>query len=103
MTRRPLWVCVFLIPVPLSAQPPDDEAKTRSLWDSTFLNQRPPARKPPGATAGTVASQRPAADAALIGLTFWRLRESRDEDDKGTRLLIHGEGREHEWTPERIA
>jgi hypothetical protein len=107
-----------------------DEDAPRRLWDSAFLKKRAeaktpaPARKttayrratPKKTTAPNAASQSsPAqntaaqsqaaeqADGEMIGLTIWRLRQSRATDGKDSRLLLIDESsKEAEWTPERV-
>jgi Domain of unknown function (DUF4384) len=39
---------------------------------------------------------------AEIGVTVWRLRPSRPEDDAGARLLVMRDDEKTQWTPERI-
>src|SRR5262245_27152118 len=101
----------------------DEDA--RRLWDGAFLKKRAeaktpaPARKttayrrasPKKPAAQNTASQNPAAqnqpveqgDGEMIGLTIWRLRESRGADSKDSRLLLEDESsKETEWTPERV-
>jgi hypothetical protein len=97
-----------------------DEDAPRRLWDSAFLKKRAetktpaPARKttayrratPKKTTATNAASQSQAAEQAdgeMIGLTIWRLRQSRATDSKDSRLLLIDESsKEGEWTPERV-
>src|SRR5262249_51331046 len=97
-----LWL-VFVSAV-LSPQVPEEEVKTRSLWDTTFLNKRPPMKKSPSIPSKTADAARPALheDSALIRLTVWGLRESRPEDEEGVRMFVHDDGGGKEWTPERV-
>lgn len=37
-----------------------------------------------------------------IGITIWRLRPSRAEDEEGARILVMQESERSHWTPERI-
>lgn len=37
-----------------------------------------------------------------LGITIWRLRPSRPEDEKGARILVMQEAQNTQWTPERI-
>jgi len=37
-----------------------------------------------------------------LGVTLWRLRPSRPEDDPGARLLLMAQAKQTHWTPERI-
>jgi hypothetical protein len=101
----------------------DEDA--RRLWDGAFLKKRAeaktpaPARKttayrrasPKKSAAQNTASQNSTAqnqpveqgDGEMIGLTIWRLRESRGADSKDSRLLLEDESsKETEWTPERV-
>jgi hypothetical protein len=103
---------------------PQDEAP-RQLWDSQFLKKRAPAKTPTGTTRKpTYRRATPKADAAVsdatrsdvpksekqdeatsgevIGLTIWRLRQSRDADNKEARLLIEEDASKTEFTPERV-
>jgi hypothetical protein len=91
------------IPMVVATQVSDEEVRARSLWDTTFLNKRPPMKKPSSSTSRTNPGPRPTIqdDSALIGVTFWRMRQSRPEDEKGVRVFVHGDGGEQEWTPER--
>lgn len=86
-----------------AAQSRDDA--TRGLWDTAFLQQRPPGRaaarrpayKPAG--AGKAARVEAVASRAVVGITVWRLRPSAGGDE--VRQLIHGQ--QGEWTPERVS
>jgi hypothetical protein len=104
MTKLSCCLCLFLIPAQSPAQSPDDDGKTRALWDSTFLSQRPLSKKPLGPAAPSVAPQaRPVReDAALIGLTFWRLRPATRGNNERARVFVHDKGGELQWTPERV-
>lgn len=98
----------------------DDE---RRLWDAEFLKKRqsakttsPTAKRTPAYRRATPKTQ-PANDTTagdktandkmageMLGVTLWRLRQSRDEDGKDTRLLLQDENsrEKKEWTPERV-
>jgi hypothetical protein len=106
----------------------DEDA--RRLWDGAFLKKRAEAKTPAPARKTTAyrratpkkpaaqntasqssTAQNPAAqnqsgeqaDGEMIGLTIWRLRESRGADSKDSRLLLEDESsKETEWTPERV-
>jgi len=105
----------------------DEDA--RRLWDGAFLKKRAEAKTPAPARKTTAyrratpkkpaaqntasqssTAQNPAqnqsveqADGEMIGLTIWRLRESRGADSKDSRLLLEDESsKESEWTPERV-
>jgi hypothetical protein len=107
-----------------------DETAPRRLWDGAFLKKRAeakasaPARKTtayrratpkksaaPNQASQSSPAQNPAAqtqqaeqaDGEMIGLTIWRLRPSRQADNREARLLLEeGSSKELEWTPERV-
>ncbi len=84
--------------------------QSRMLVDSGLVKKRPqgasstssvkPVRYRPVAKAGST----PSADLADVGITFWRLRPARPEDDPETRLLTLDDatGEEVEQIAERI-
>ena len=96
--------CLLVLPAGAAAQSGDDDA-TRGLWDTAFLQQRPPgraaARRPAyrPAGAGKAARVEAVASRAVVGITVWRLRPSAGGDE--VRQLIHGQ--QGEWTPERVS
>lgn len=53
-------------------------------------------RRVAGSAAKVLASN------AELGITIWRLRPSRAEDDQGARLLVMQESEQTQWTPERV-
>jgi Domain of unknown function (DUF4384) len=83
-----------------------DDVRTRNLWDSTFLEHRPPSG-PSKPIAGGSKPMKPRptdyvpASDAFVGFTMWRLRPSRGEDEH-VRLFVHGAPTQRPWTPERI-
>jgi len=94
---------VFLFAVcSLAAFAQTPEEGIRQLWNTQFVQQRPPAKKT--AAKGTskpvakppqyksVATVKPAKAASpsdtLLGMTLWRLRRPRPADDPNSRLLI---------------
>ena len=90
---------------------PDAEERTRSLWNEKFLEKRPAAKKASSPATASAAKPGPAAKPspqevpdeigdALVGITVWRLRESRAGDDKEIRISARDGG--EEFTPERI-
>jgi hypothetical protein len=95
---------------PVNAQAQDTEDQTRDLWDTAFLQKRPAGKKQVKRTQPvrykivgkktSPASPMPAAKAAVVGVTIWRLRPSKESDDEEVRQLIYQQG---EWTPERIS
>ena len=88
---NPRWMRLgFALMFPFLALPQEQE--TRALWDSTFLQQRPPA-KSKRATESTGSPPLPAGQAnsdRLLGLTVWRLRQRLPADEPGTRILACG-------------
>ena len=89
----------------------------RRLWDAEFLKKRQPAKaatkpaakRPPAyrrATPKSTAAVPPAAEKTegeMIGVTLWRLRQAKTEDDGDARLLLQDDGGGNkEWTPERV-
>jgi hypothetical protein len=120
-----LWTILIIIAVSFFSVRAQDENAPRRLWDGAFLKKRAeaktsaPARKttayrrvtPKKPAAPNAASQNsPAqntaaeqADGEMIGLTIWRLRAPRAEDNKESRLLLVDESnKKGEWTPERV-
>ena len=103
-------LCLALLCLAAPPQSAQEEDATRGLWDTAFLQKRPPARSKSGRRApvryrvtgkpkAPGAESLAARDAAVVGLTIWRLRPAAPEDE--VRQLVHGE--EGEWTPERVA
>lgn len=105
------------------------QVEERRLWDAEFVKKRQAAKQAPAATkpatkpATSPANQTPAkglpayrrvtpknhtidekAEGEMVGVTVWRLRQSKAEDNKEARLLLlETEGSEtKEWTPERV-
>ena len=87
----------------------NDDA-TRDLWDTAFLQKRPPAKRQikrirpvryrlVGSRAAPVRAI-PSGGLSVVGVTVWRLRPSKKTDDEEVRQLIHQQG---EWTPERVS
>ena len=98
-------VCLLTLSAAGAAAQNNDDGM-RGLWDTAFLQQRPPGRT---ATVGRRTAYRPAgmnksvrletaASKSVVGITIWRLRPSQPADE--VRQLIHGQ--EGEWTPERV-
>lgn len=95
---------------PVIAQAQDTEEQTRDLWDTAFLQKRPAGKKPVKRTQPVrykivgkktlPSSPTPATKTAVVGVTIWRLRPSKESDDEAVRQLIYEQG---EWTPERVA
>jgi hypothetical protein len=49
-----------------------------------------------------MSTKLPRLPANEIGITIWRLRPSRSEDEAGARLLVMENDSQTQWTPERI-
>lgn len=87
---------------PECAQEPST-LRTRQLWDTTLVNQRP-ADSSQKAAAPAARPARPSqVDGMLVGVTVWHLRPSTPADSVGTRALIQEDATNARWTPERIA
>ena len=50
----------------------------------------------------TASAKSPRLPETEIGITIWRLRPSRPEDEAGARLLVMQDDGQTQWTPERI-
>ncbi|MGH9848072.1 MAG: hypothetical protein ACREEM_56025 [Blastocatellia bacterium] len=96
-----LLACALCLTITTRAQ------ETRRIWDSDLFKSR--AKAP--ATARRryrIATPRIPPDQVngdtVLGITLWRLRPSRETDDKQVRLLKHAKDNTpvREWTPERI-
>lgn len=120
--RRPLALFTLIVSlgsIQVSAQQassePQEEEQTRMLWNTTFSDQRPEAKKPAAQSSGGSAakSQKPAparkVQAAaipdqirdsLVGVTIWRLRTSEAGDDPAVR--IGSRTGSEQWTPIRV-
>jgi len=101
-------VCLLMLLTAAGAAAQDNDDATRGLWDTAFMQQRPPGRAATGARrrpayrpAGASRTARPetAAGKSVVGITVWRLRPSTAADE--VRQLIHGQ--QGEWTPERVS
>jgi len=91
--------------------PPVREEQARQLWNTKFRSKRPLGARPTSGTADTTGRPSPASapnvdaimgagEDALVGITFWRLRDSRADDDQEVRFSERG--RNTAWTPERV-
>jgi hypothetical protein len=103
-----LLTVILAFPVILNAQTQDDA--TRDLWDTAFIKKRPapkttstrrvvPVRYHVVGKSSSPSSTSTAAGSAVIGVTVWRLRPSKNSDEAEVRQLVHDQG---EWTPERV-
>ncbi len=104
------FIVVILVLLPVMAQGQQSDDATRDLWDTAFIQKRPPAKSPVKRAAPiryrsvsksrvSPAPNQSAVASAVVGVTVWRLRPSRKTDDEEVRQLVHREG---EWTPERV-
>ncbi|MEP6924763.1 MAG: DUF4384 domain-containing protein [Pyrinomonadaceae bacterium] len=109
MLKYFLIIAVFAF-FPVITQGQDTEDQTRDLWDTGFLQKRPAGKKQVKRTqpirykvVGRKAlspSPTLTTQAAVVGVTIWRMRPSKTTDDEEVRQLIHEQG---EWTPERVS
>jgi len=103
MTNK-LSLLLLTIPVLAAAQSPSDgQVRTRQLWDTTLIDQRPAAKAPAAKPSAIKRPPSGAVNGALVGITVWRLRPSKPSDGAGVRSLIHEDSGDHELTPERVA
>src|SRR5579872_2472979 len=91
----------LLIASLLAAQEQTDEIRTRRIWDTNFQTQRPADNKP-ATPASPKTGPKQRDDAALVGITIWRMRQSNAADAPAVRALIHEAGGQREYTPERV-
>src|SRR5829696_6118244 len=75
--------CLLMLLTAAGAAAQDHDDATRGLWDTAFMQQRPPGRAATGARrrpayrpSGANKTARPetAASKAVVGITVWRLR-----------------------------
>jgi hypothetical protein len=91
--------------VTLKAQ---DEATTRKLWDTAFINSGTKKSSPRKTTKRTYRIETPNVPTSgvngetVVGVTLWRLRRA-TSTDSGERLIVHEDAEAAEWLPERIA
>jgi hypothetical protein len=71
-------------------------ARAKTAGKINFAHYRRVTRPLPAALK---ASRLPNAE---LGITIWRLRPSRPEDEDGARMLVMQESQRTQWTPERI-
>jgi hypothetical protein len=114
MTRSLLYSTIVLVCAAAPAITAGQDTDERRLWDSEFLQKRPPARTPaPARKTPTYrrATPKPAAAAAddkapgeMLGVTIWKLRRPTASDNADARLLLLEEAgtATDEWTPERV-
>jgi len=111
MFKRPSIVALAVISAFLYVTARAQDEASRQLWDSQFLKKRAGAkttsapRKNPGYRRATPKSEAIDESAGeVIGVTIWRLRQSREADNKEARLLLQDEvsGEGTEFTPERV-
>jgi hypothetical protein len=101
-----LWILLLLcvtggVILSQESSSPDTQVRTRQLWDSSLVAQRPAA--PAAAPKPTVATPANPTVRGLVGVTLWRLRPAHTTDRREIRALIQEDGRDlGDWTPERI-
>lgn len=116
--RSTLAAFLLLASATPSTQAWQDMGPTRNLWDTEFVQKRPPAsaaRKTPvykrtKRPARTAPAKQPAqteplgAADSVVGVTVWRLRPSKSTEQGVARLLVHEKEGDSgiEWTPERL-
>jgi len=104
MIKNALWVAAMLAVSDTgnAQQSADSTLRTRQLWDTTLLSQRPASTQKPSETP--IRPPRSSeVKGTLVGVTLWRLRPSKPADMAGTRALIQEEATNERWVPERIA
>jgi hypothetical protein len=72
------------------------QESTRQLWNTEFLNERPPAKN------AAPAAPRPRSGGFIVGVTIWQLRPASNSDPPETRLLVLEGGKQDESAPQRI-
>ena len=92
------WLIFAIAAGAVAQQAPDEQVRTRQLWDTTLLDKRPS----PHTSTAVKRPPRNSLSGALVGVTVWRLRKEEPGDAKGTRALIQ-EGAGQEWVPERVS
>ena len=111
MLKRPNIVALALMGAFLSVPARAQDEASRQLWDSQFLKKRAGAkttatpRKNPGYKRATPKNDVvDESTGEVIGVTIWRLRQSREADNKEARLLLQDDasGEGTEFTPERV-
>ena len=105
--RTYFLIAIFLGLLPAIAEAQRSDDATRDLWDTAFLQKRPEGRKqtrraPPLRYRVVGKKPLPASSSplAVVGVTVWRLRPSKNTDDQAVRQLVYEQG---EWTPERVS
>jgi hypothetical protein len=88
----------FFAVVMAIAQAPEEEIRTRQLWDTALQAKRPPAANSPA-----VKPPSSLVKGALVGITVWSLRPGKSGDGAGLRALVHEESSDQDWIPERVA
>ncbi len=101
---------LIFYPIVQAQDPPQEDE--RRLWDSEFLKKRTtaktpsPARKPTGYKRVTPKENKPTekSEGEMIGITIWRMRQSKQSDNQVSRILLEEEENKQkvEWTLERV-
>lgn len=89
--------CVAL----LVAQQEDEDVRTRRVWDLNLQKQRPAPRTSLRTSPETASAQN--TGDAYVGVTLWRLRPSKSDDEPAARILVHQPTTDkgEDWTPVR--
>jgi hypothetical protein len=99
-----LVVAILAVSDSGSAQESSDSTlRTRQLWDTTLLSQRPASAEQKSSEPPIRPPKSSQVKGALVGVTLWRLRPIKPADLAGTRALIQEETTNEQWVPERIA
>jgi hypothetical protein len=91
-------VAVLVVSVSCVLLAQESAVRTRQLWDTSLMSERPAAPQGKQAKAATPPVR------GLVGVTVWRLRPSVTTDRREIRALIQPpDGNQQEWTPERVS
>jgi hypothetical protein len=72
------------------------QESTRQLWNTEFLNERPPVKN------AAPAARRARSGEFILGVTIWQLRPASNSDPPETRLLVLEGGKHDEAALQRI-
>ena len=103
----PIAFIVLCLGLPFFAAAQDDEDEAKSIRAERFVKGRPADQSGNSATyrrtnkPPSTAVRAKGMDLAQLGITIWRLRPSQAAD-KTKELVEEEEGRQTEWTPERV-
>jgi len=95
-------IAALLVSASCAVLAQDSGVRTRQLWDTSLMNERPAASQTKETKQTKTSSAPPIR--GLVGVTVWRLRPSITTDRREIRALIQpAEGPSTEWTPERMS